>query len=83
MATGDYNIAIYRTGFHANDAHTAYLEMGSPRTLSQAQLQTLSALTQDPPEQRVLHVAPSGQASLSVPMHDYDVVLIKLWPQGR
>jgi xylan 1,4-beta-xylosidase len=29
-----YQLEVYRTGFHANDAYTAYLEMGSPKDLT-------------------------------------------------
>jgi xylan 1,4-beta-xylosidase len=74
-------VSIHRTGFKANDAHTAYLEMGSPKTLTAAQVSSLQGRTLDKPERRVVKVAASGAFSLKVPMRVNDVVLIKISPQ--
>ena len=78
---GAYAVSIQRTGFKANDAHTAYLEMGSPKTLSAAQLRQLQAKTADRAELRSLRVLKSGTASLKVAMRVNDVVLIKITPK--
>lgn len=78
MKPGTYTMQIYRTGFKANDAHTAYLEMGKPKTLSAAQLAQLQAQTQDKPETRQVKVAANGTASVQVPMRVNDVVLVKI-----
>jgi len=69
---------VYRTGFKANDAHTAYLEMGKPKTLTPAQVTQLQALTVDKPETRQVKVAANGTASVQVPMRVNDVVLVKI-----
>jgi len=82
LAPGRYTATIYRTGFRANDAQTAYLEMGAPKTLTEGQLQTLQALTQDLPERRSMRISRSGRATLSVPMRENDVVFVKLVPDG-
>ena len=37
-----YPLQIYRTGYHANDAYTAYLEMGSPKEPTVAQVAHLN-----------------------------------------
>jgi xylan 1,4-beta-xylosidase len=81
MEAGTYQVAIYRTGFKANDAYTAYLEMGSPTALSEAQLATLQGLTVDKPETRLITVGKTGVAYLQVPMRENDVVLITLEPK--
>ncbi len=83
LAPGRYTAAIYRTGFRANDAYTAYLEMGSPKTLTDAQLQSLQALTQDLPERRPIRIPRSGRGKLTLPMREYDLVLVKLLPDER
>jgi len=41
---------VYRTGFRANDAYSAYIDMGKPTALSAPQLDELKQLTRDLPE---------------------------------
>ena len=78
LKPGTYAVQIYRTGFKANDAYTAYLEMGSPTSLSAAQTQALQAQTVDRPETRMVTIGKSGVVSLAVPMRANDVVLVKM-----
>ena len=33
-----YHLEVHRTGFHANDAYSAYIELGSPQKLTEAQI---------------------------------------------
>jgi xylan 1,4-beta-xylosidase len=80
MKPGSYTMQIYRTGFKANDAPTAYIEMGRPKTLSAAQLAQLNGLTQDKPETRQVKVGANGNASVEVKMRVNDAVLVKLVP---
>jgi xylan 1,4-beta-xylosidase len=44
-----YHLEVHRTGYHANDAYSAYLEMGSPREMNAAQIAHLNELTRDIP----------------------------------
>ncbi len=37
-ANAAYHLEVHRTGFHANDAYTAYIELGSPKELTEAQI---------------------------------------------
>ena len=83
LRPGNYRVTIHRTGFDANDAHTAYLRMGSPATLDATQLAQLRERTTDRPSTDKLLVGPSGTGELAVPMHDNDVVLIELAPAGK
>jgi xylan 1,4-beta-xylosidase len=78
MKPGTYTMQVYRTGFKANDAHTAYIEMGKPKTLTGEQVAQLQAQTVDKPETRKVKVAPNGTASVQVPMRVNDVVLVKI-----
>ncbi|MCS0633629.1 beta-xylosidase [Telluria mixta] len=78
MKPGTYNVQVYRTGFKANDAYTAYIEMGKPKTLTGDQLAKLQAQTVDKPETRTVKVAANGTANVQVPMRANDVVLVKI-----
>ena len=78
MKPGTYHVQVYRTGFKANDAYTAYIEMGKPKTLTGDQLAKLQAQTVDKPETRTVKVAANGTAKVQVPMRANDVVLVKI-----
>ena len=74
---------MYRTGFHANDAYTAYLEMGSPKELTAAQVAHLNELTRDLPEtDKAVRSNSVGTVDFSIPMNSNDIVLVKL-ERGR
>ena len=71
---------MHRTGFHSNDAHTAYIELGSPRKLTEAQVAQLSGLTRDLPEtDKVVRSGVDGAVEVTLPMNSNDIVLVKLW----
>ncbi|MFV0624275.1 beta-xylosidase [Sphingomonas sp. ac-8] len=83
LQPGRYRIAVRRVGFKANDAHTRYLEMGSPKDLSAAQLAELQALTRDLPEkQTTVRVGRDGRHAMTVKMSTNDVVLVSVQPAG-
>ena len=74
-----YHLQLYRTGFHANDAYTAYLEMGSPKELTAVQVAHLNGLTRDVPEiDKAMRSASNGTIEYSIPMNSNDIVLVKL-----
>jgi xylan 1,4-beta-xylosidase len=81
LAPGNYRLTIRRTGFKANDPQTRYLEMGSPISLTPAQLSELQKLTRDLPETtQIIRVRTDGRFSARVPMRTNDVVLLLLDP---
>jgi len=85
-ARADYRLEIHRTGYHANDAYSAYLEMGSPKDLTSTQVAKLMDLTRDlPVTDRVVHSGSDGTVKVTVPMNSNDIVLLKLQRvrQGR
>jgi xylan 1,4-beta-xylosidase len=84
LKPGPYRLELRRTGYKANDAYTAYLEMGSPKQLDAAQLAKLQSLTQDLPEvQRTVRVNGRGVLDVTVPMRSNDITLLTLEPVKR
>ncbi len=83
LKPGAYRVTVSRTGYKVNDAYSAYIEMGSPQSLTAAQAQQLQGLTRDLPESdRVITVGANGATSVAVPMHSNDLVLVKLSPKS-
>jgi len=81
LKPGAYKLELRRAGYKVNDAHTAYLEMGSPSQLDAAQLARLQSLTQDRPEvKRIVKVSGNGALNFTVPMHSNDITLLTLEP---
>ena len=79
-----YHFEVYRTGYHSNDAYSAYLEMGSPKDLTATQIEHLNNLTRDAPEtDRVVHSSPDGTIDIRVPMSSNDIVLLELARGGK
>jgi len=84
VQAGSYRLMVHRTGFRANDAYSAYIEMGSPEDLTPTQLEQLRLLTRDLPEtDRVVRVGASGSYQFSLPMHSNDIVLVTLERTGK
>jgi xylan 1,4-beta-xylosidase len=78
-ANAPYRLQVYRTGYHANDAYTAYIEIGSPKNLTAPQIAHLNELTRDLPEtDRVVQSGTTGTIEFTVPMNSNDTVLVKL-----
>jgi len=74
-----YRLQVYRVGYKANDAYSAYIEMGLPKELSAAQIAHQNELTRDLPEtDKVVHSGPAGTFEFTAPMNSNDVVLVKL-----
>lgn len=79
LPPGRYQLTQRRTGYLANDAHTPYLQMGSPKNLDAQQLAQLQGLTTDRPEvRRELRVGPNGTAKVTLKLRSHDVVLLSL-----
>lgn len=84
LPRASYNLEVYRTGYHANDAYTAYLEMGSPKELTDEQKQHLDDLTRDVPEKaQAIRAGSDGTLEVDLPMRSNDVVLVTLQPAAR
>jgi xylan 1,4-beta-xylosidase len=83
LRAGSYQLKVYRTGYNANDAYSAYIKMGAPNALNPVQLDQLQKLTRDVPEiTRQVKVGKNGAYSLPLKMRTNDVVLVKLEPSA-
>ena len=81
-ANAPYHLEVHRTGFHANDAYTAYIELGSPQQLTEAEIANLMDLTRDLPEtDKVVRSNAEGNIDTTFPMNSNDIVLVKLMPR--
>jgi xylan 1,4-beta-xylosidase len=79
VANASYRLQVNRTGFHANDAYTAYIDLGSPNQLTDAQIAHLNEITRDTPEtEKVVHSGSGGTVDITIPMNSNDIVLVKL-----
>jgi xylan 1,4-beta-xylosidase len=79
MPSTAYSLEVHRTGYHTNDAYSAYIEMGSPKDLTTAQIAQLNKLTQDLPHtDQVMHSGPDGTIEITIPMNSNDIVLVNL-----
>lgn len=79
LKPGSYRLRVRRTGYRANDAYSAYIDMGLPKTLTVEQLDQLRGLTEDRPEIEKT-VSVRGEAVVDLPMRANDIVLIELEP---
>ncbi len=78
-ANSSDHLDVHRTGFHADDAYTAYIELGSPKVLTEAQIAHLNELTQDLPEtDKVVRSDTGGNVEFTFPMNSNDIALVKL-----
>jgi xylan 1,4-beta-xylosidase len=74
-----YRLEVFRTGYRANDAYSAYIEMGSPKELTAAQISHLNELTRDLPEiDKAVRSGSEGTVEFSIPMNSNDIVLVQL-----
>ena len=78
-SNASYHVEVHRTGFRSNDAYTAYIELGSPNKLTEAQIAHLNDLTRDLPEtDKALRSGADGTIDINFPMKSNDIVLVKL-----
>jgi xylan 1,4-beta-xylosidase len=79
VPNGAYRVEVHRTGYRANDAYSAYIDMGAPKDLTAAQTSRLNELTRDMPEtDRAVRSGSDGTIEFSIPMSSNDIVLVKL-----
>ena len=78
-----YRVEVHRTGYHANDSYSAYIEMGSPRELIAAQVAHLNELTRDLAEvDKLVRCGSDGTVKFSIPMNSNDIVLVNVIRSG-
>jgi xylan 1,4-beta-xylosidase len=84
LPAGDYELRVYRVGYHVNDVYGEYLALGRPRSLTREQVRTLAEKTDGRPiaTDRV-RIGADGRFAREVPMRENDVYLITLDKTGR
>ncbi|MGN6270941.1 MAG: GH39 family glycosyl hydrolase [Sphingomonas sp.] len=81
LPPGNYRLRQYRVGYRHNDAYSAYIDMGRPKSLSPDQLAKLRLLTRDRPEtEQTIRIGTDGHFDFRLPMRSNDVALITLEP---
>jgi xylan 1,4-beta-xylosidase len=79
MPPGKYRLEIRRTGYEANDAYSAYLDMGMPKDPTPAQFETLFQKASDSLEtSEVIEVTKDGHLDRSLPIRENDTVYVSL-----
>lgn len=69
---------LHRTGFRANDAYSAYREMGAPRKLTPTQIMRLNSLTLDLPViDQILRSRSDATLNITISMNANDIVLVE------
>jgi xylan 1,4-beta-xylosidase len=82
VPAGQYSMALYRVGYRANDAYSAYRDLGSPAQLSKPQVAYLQSLSDGRPEHvSVVHVGADGAVHQTFELRDNDVCLVTLTKQ--
>ena len=78
---GRYTVRMTRVGYHANDAYTAWLEMGSPQQITRQQVAALRQAASGTPELlKTISVGAMGKAEIAVTLRQNDAVLTELLP---
>ncbi|MCP8890676.1 GH39 family glycosyl hydrolase [Sphingomonas faeni] len=79
LKAGRYHLRVFRTGYRHNDAYSAYIDMGLPKTLAPTQLAKLQDMTRDVPvADRMVSADAAGRFVLDLPMQSNDIVLVTL-----
>ena len=79
LPPGNYTQRLYRVGYRANDAYTAYLELGAPAQLTRSQVEQLRALSSGSPSQELLiTIGAEGRFACELVMRENDVWLVTL-----
>jgi xylan 1,4-beta-xylosidase len=82
VPAGQYTMAVYRVGYRANDAYSAYLDLGSPGQLSKPQVAYLESMSDGRPERvSIVNVAAEGILRQSFELRDNDICFMTLTKQ--
>ena len=84
LPRGKYTVETFKVGYRANDAYTAYLDLGAPNQLTRAQVTTLKAAASGTPESRAtMKIGKDGMFKQGIVLRDNDLVLLTLTPRKR
>ena len=81
---GRYRQTVYQVGYRANDAYSAYRDLGSPAQLTRAQVAKINGASAGTPIERVaVTVDASGVFHRELPLRENDAFLILLEKAGE
>jgi xylan 1,4-beta-xylosidase len=81
LPRGKYTLEVFKVGYRANDAYTAYLDLGAPEQLSRAQVAQLKTAANGAPVSRAtVKVGKDEIFKMEYILHDNDVVFVTLTP---
>lgn len=82
LKPGTYDLTRTRVGYRANDAYTPWLvDLKKPDALTPEQLKALHQASSGAPEQTTrVTIGADGRFTTSVPLREYDCVLVSLAP---
>jgi xylan 1,4-beta-xylosidase len=79
LAPGSYRLQVFRTGYQANDAYSAYIAMGLPKDLTAEQLHRLRDVTDDAAESTAtVVIGRDGRLHKRIQLKANDVVFVSL-----
>jgi xylan 1,4-beta-xylosidase len=79
LPAGQYTMAVYRVGYRANDAYSAYMDLGSPNQLSKPQVAYIKSMSDGRPERSsIVKVADDGLVRETLELRDNDVCFVTL-----
>ena len=79
LPAGRYKLAVYKTGYRANDPYTTYVDLGSPAQLTKDQVALIKAKNSDAPVvSKTVTVGPGGSYSESLQLRENDVFLVTM-----
>jgi xylan 1,4-beta-xylosidase len=82
VPAGQYTMAVSRVGYRANDAYSAYLDLGSPGQLSRPQVAYIESMSDGRPERlSIVNVAAEGILRETLELRDNDVCFVTLTKQ--
>jgi xylan 1,4-beta-xylosidase len=80
---GKYKLAVYQIGYKQNDPFTAYVEMGSPKQLTKAQVEALKKIGSGEPAIVSEIKVSNGTFTKTLPLKANDCYQIVLTPVGK
>jgi xylan 1,4-beta-xylosidase len=84
LPKGTYTLEVFKVGYRANDAYSAYLDLGSPDQLTRAQVAQLKAASSGAPlSLATVKVGKDGVFKQEFSLRENDVVLVTLKPQRK
>lgn len=78
LAAGKYKLNIYKTGYRANDAYTAYHDLGSPNQLTRPQVAFIKQLSDDKPVVELITVGSNHTYTKNIALRENDVLFVTL-----